>query len=130
MPPRDCYPSLVPTGTKGCVVSRRFSLERSAGTRGGGGKGVLGMGEAIRIEVAGPAEAADLVRALAARGLPARVALDMASSVEVVSLREDTADVLRDLVPVLDCWRAGDESAAVRLVVGATAEPARPLAAA
>ena len=88
------------------------------------------MGEAIRIEVAGPAEAADLVRALAARGLPARVALDRASSVEVVSLREDTADVLRDRVPVLDCWCAGDESAAVRLVVGAAEELARPLAAA
>ncbi len=88
------------------------------------------MGEAIRIEVAGAGEAADLVRALAARGLPARVALDRASAVEVVSLREDTADVLRDLVPVLDCWCAGDESATVRLVVGAAAEPARPLAAA
>ncbi|MCC6223665.1 MAG: hypothetical protein IT201_09280 [Thermoleophilia bacterium] len=85
------------------------------------------MGQAIRIEVAEPVDAADLVRALAARGLPAVVAAGNGLWVEVVSPREDATSVWRDLEPVLERWCAGGERAAVRVVMGATAEPARAL---
>lgn len=85
------------------------------------------MGEAIRIEVAGPADAVDLVRALAARGLPARAAGGDESWVEVTSPHEDLAEVLRDLEPVLELWCAGAERAAVRVVPAAEAGQARSL---
>jgi hypothetical protein len=75
------------------------------------------MSETVTVEVAGARACADLARALAVRGLPARV--DAGSTqLSIVSPHERTERLLRDLLPVVDQWRRETQAGPVHVAVG------------
>jgi hypothetical protein len=100
------------------------------------------MADRVEIEVDGRAEAGDLVRALAVRGLPGVLRSDEHRLLVVLDYpHESTDSLLRDLLPVLEAWRRDRRRAPLRITVegrpygvgsdadpvGSAGEPARPM---
>lgn len=76
------------------------------------------MAEAIRIEIENPADAADLARAFAVRGLVGEVVpVNGRCEVEIVSRREQTERLLIEVLAALEAWCADRDriSACVRV---------------
>lgn len=77
------------------------------------------MAETIRVGLAGPSEGADLVRMLAAQGLPGRLIREAGRwEVEIGSEHEETERLLSDVLAALETWLGEREPSSIRVRVG------------
>jgi hypothetical protein len=80
------------------------------------------VADRVEIDVNGEAEAGDLQRALAVRGLPGLVRLeDDRQTVVLDCPYEGTDSLLRDLLPALEAWRIDRRRGALKITVGGRA---------
>jgi hypothetical protein len=77
------------------------------------------MAEHVLVGVGSQADAVDLSRALAVRGLTARwTTVDGRPEVELRYRREETQRLLADLLPALEAWRRDRAHGPLRVIVG------------
>ncbi len=77
------------------------------------------VAEAIRIELESRADAADLVRAFAVRGLTGGVeVVNGHCEVEIANRREQTERLLIDVLAALEAWLADHDDPPTRVRVG------------
>jgi hypothetical protein len=77
------------------------------------------MAEPVLVDVETEAEATDLSRALAVRGLAARpTTIAGHPEVELLCRREERRRLLADLLPALEAWRLDRGHGPLRVVVG------------